>query len=80
MGNGGGSRGDRVFALASESVSPLGMGNAALLDSLLAINRAGAPITRFDASELPVNAAAEVRADLTDRVAPGESWPSSGRR
>lgn len=54
----------RVFLVGTESLSPLGAGKEELRVSLNETRRAGKTIERFDASELPVDAAAEVRTDL----------------
>jgi 3-oxoacyl-[acyl-carrier-protein] synthase II len=53
-----------VVALHSSIVSPLGVGEDALLRALLADDRAAATVTRFDTSQLPVDTAAEVGGDL----------------
>lgn len=65
-----------VCILDSEIVSPLGTGADEVLAALLRDRLSGDHVTRFDASELPVDAAAEVHEDLAPLLA---CWPEPVR-
>lgn len=57
---------ERVFVLDYDLVSPLGIGNAAVLSSLKNNCLAGARITRFPTEGMHFTIAAEVKGDLSD--------------
>ena len=58
-------RGERVFVLDYDLVSPLGVGNAAVLSSLENNYLAGGRITRFPTEGMNFSIAAEVKGDLS---------------
>lgn len=59
-------KGQRVFVLDYELVSPLGIGYPAVLSSLKSNHLAGGRITRFPTEGMNISIAAEVKGDLSD--------------
>ena len=60
----------RVVITGIGCVTPIGIGREAFWQSLRAGKSGGGPVTRFDASELPVRVAAEVKDFDADRFIP----------